>query len=39
MPLSAEGLDNTSDELIAKEIANATEFISEKKIKAGETVQ
>ena len=39
MPLGSEGLDNKSDELIAKEIANATEFISEKKIKAEETIQ
>ena len=38
LPLSSEGLDNKSDELIAKDIANATEFISEKKIKAEETV-
>ncbi|MDY5771428.1 MAG: hypothetical protein SPJ95_06180, partial [Anaerovoracaceae bacterium] len=39
MPSSSEDLDNKSDELIAKEIANATEFISEKKIKAEETIQ
>ena len=38
MPLGSEGLDNKSDELIAKDIANATEFISEKKIKAEETI-
>lgn len=33
VPLDSEGLENKSDELIAKEIANATEFISEKKLK------
>lgn len=39
MPSDTEGIEAKTDELIAKEIANATDFISEKKIKAEETVQ